>query len=324
MSAGASHPLLAPLSAALRRRVLGVFPRGRSGIDYDTPAGDPGLFGPDTITWRIHADFPGMLAGGLCALMLQALHPRVVAGVWDHSDFRDDLIGRLRRTTAFVAGTSFAGTAEAQRLVARVRTIHGRVRGETADGQPYSADDPDLLAWVHASEAYAFAQGFRRYGGLPVPDWAEDRYYAEGVGVAQALGALEVPDSRAALGAYFDAHRPALRHDARSREVLGVLARIRLPVPGATMTRGLFLGAGAALLPPWATTMLGFTPLQRARHAACARALETLAPVFRIALPDGAGPQACRRVGVPPEILRAWPAAPAIRDGQSASVSAPK
>lgn len=296
MSGRASNPLLAPLAAALRRRVLGMFPRGQSGIDYDTPADDLGFFGPESVTWRIHSDFPGMLAGGLCALMLQALHPRVLAGVWDHSDFRDDLVGRLRRTTAFVAGTSFAGTTEAQRLIARVRVIHGRVRGETADGQRYAADDPGLLAWVHASEAYAFLQGFRRYGGLPVPDRAEDRYYREGVGVARALGAIEVPDSRAALDAYFDAHRPALRHDARSREVLHVLSRIRLTVPGATVTRGLFLGAGAALLPPWATSMLDFTPLQRARHAACARALETLAPMFRLALPDGAGPHACRRL----------------------------
>lgn len=131
-----SSPLTAPLAAALRRWVLGVFPRGQSGIDYDAPAGDAGLFGPDSATWRVHADFPGMLAGGLCALMLQALHPQVLAGVWDHSDFRDDLVGRLRRTTGFVAGTSFSGTAEAERLITRVRTIHTHVRGTTADGMP--------------------------------------------------------------------------------------------------------------------------------------------------------------------------------------------
>ena len=308
MPARAPNPITAPLAAVLRRWVLGVFPRGQSGIDYDVPLGDPGLFGPDTVTWRIHSDFPGMLAGGLCALMLQALHPRVLAGVWDHSDFRDDLVGRLRRTTAFVAGTSFAGTGAANALVARVRSIHGHVRGTTADGQSYAADDPDLLSWVHASEAYAFLQGFRRYGGLDVPAWAEDRYYAEGAGVARALGAIDVPADRTSLDAYFAAQLPALRHDARSREVLDVLARIRLPVPGATVTRGLFLGAGAALLPPWAEATLGFTPMQRARHVACARALQALAPVFRIALPDGAGPRACRRVGVSPDILRTWPA----------------
>ena len=81
------------MQAAIRGWVLGVFPRGQSGIEYETPVGDAGLFGPDTVTWRVHADFPGMLAGGMCALLLQALHPRALAGVWDHSDFRTDLVG---------------------------------------------------------------------------------------------------------------------------------------------------------------------------------------------------------------------------------------
>lgn len=302
-------PVTASLAAALRHWVLGVFPRGQSGIDYDAPPGDPGLFGPDSATWRVHADFPGMLAGGLCALMLQALHPQVLAGVWDHSDFRNDLVGRLRRTTGFVAGTSFAGTAEAERLIARVRAIHRRVRGTTADGTPYAADEPALLSWVHASEAYAFLEGYRAYSGVGIPAWAQDRYYAEGHQVAAALGAIEVPASRAAMAAYFDAVRPTLRYDGRAREVLAVLSRIRLPVPGSAISRELFLGAGAALLPPWAEQMLGITTLQRARHRACARVLRGLAPLFHIALPDGAGSRACRRVGVAPAILRVWPQA---------------
>ena len=299
--------LAAPLTAALRRWVLGVFPRGQSGIDYDTPAGDPGLFGPEAVTWRIHGDFPGMLAGGLCALLLQALHPRALAGVWDHSDFRTDLIGRLRRTTAFVAGTTYAGTAQAQQLIARVAAIHGQVRGTTTDGIPYAADDPALLTWVHATEAYAFLQGFRTYAGLPTPDWVDDRYYDESRRVAEALGAREVPTSGAAMTDYFAQVRPELRFDARSREVLAVLRTTRLPVPGGALLRGLFIGAGAALLPPWAEALLQITPLQRIRNRACARVLRGLAPLFRMALPDGIAPRACRRVGGSPELLRRWP-----------------
>ena len=93
--------MTSPLNAALRGRVrawvLHAFPRETGGIDYDQPAGDPGLFDPDGATWRVHADFPGMLSGGLCALMLQTLHPAALAGVWDHSNFRADLVVRLRR-----------------------------------------------------------------------------------------------------------------------------------------------------------------------------------------------------------------------------------
>uniref|UniRef100_UPI0025D1870A oxygenase MpaB family protein n=1 Tax=Arenimonas sp. TaxID=1872635 RepID=UPI0025D1870A len=87
--------MLAPLSQPLRTWVLRAFPRGEGGIDYDQPAGDEGLFPHDGAAWRIHADFAGMLSGGLCALMLQTLHPAALSGVWDHSNFRTDLVGRL-------------------------------------------------------------------------------------------------------------------------------------------------------------------------------------------------------------------------------------
>ena len=299
--------LIAPAAAPVRRWVLGAFPRGQSGIDYDLPHGDPGLFGPDSVTWRIHGDFPGMLAGGLAALMLQALHPRALAGVYEHSNFRQDLVGRLRRTTAFVAGTSYASTAEAQRLIARVRGIHAHVRGALADGTPYAADDPDLLTWVHVTEAHGFLQGYRRYC-RPVPPEMADRYFDEGRRVAQALGAREVPASQAQVEAYFAAMRPQLRFDGRSREVMDVLAQVRLPVPVAGLSRAVFLGAGAALLPDWARTLLEFDTARHAQSAAAAASLRGMAPLFRIALPDGACAHACARMDVPVADMRRWPA----------------
>ena len=113
----ALHLVTRPAQLAVRRWVTGAFPRdGGGAIDYDSPPGDPGLFHPDGATWRIHADFPGMLSGGLAALMLQTLHPLALAGVWDHSNFRDDLVGRLRRTTTFVGGTTYAPRATAAAL----------------------------------------------------------------------------------------------------------------------------------------------------------------------------------------------------------------
>lgn len=152
--------LTAPLEKRLRDWVVSVFPRDEKlAIEYDQPLGDPGLFGPDSVTWRVHGDFPAMMAGGIAALMLQTLHPAALAGVWDHSNFRADLVGRLRRTTAFVAGTSYAPVSEAERLIARVRRIHERVRGVTDVGQPYEANDPALLTWVHVTEVSSFLRG---------------------------------------------------------------------------------------------------------------------------------------------------------------------
>ncbi|MDG2525176.1 oxygenase MpaB family protein [Stenotrophomonas sp. HITSZ_GD] len=298
--------LAAPAAAQVRRWVLDAFPREGSGIEYDVPAGDPGLFGPDSVTWRIHAEFPGMLAGGLCALMLQTLHPRALAAVYDHSNFRGDLVGRLRRTTDFVAGTTYAPEGEARKLIARVRAIHARIGGHTADGQAYRADDPALLSWVHVTEAYGFLEGCRRYG-REVPVKLADRYYDEVRRMAEALGAVEVPGSEAEVAAYFARVQPQLRADTRTWEVLGVLARARLPVPAAGLSRDVFLGAGAALLPGWACERLGRTRWQRMRDRASARMMRAMAPLFRVALPDGLAQRACRRMGLSPAVLERWP-----------------
>ena len=139
-----SFPL--PSDYLIRAVVRRTFASRPDGLRvYESPVGDVGLFGPDSVTWRVHADFPGMMSGGLSALLLQTLHPLALAGVWDHSNFRHDLLGRLRRTTAFVAATTYAPTAHARAEIERVRAIHERVAGTLPDGRRYSASDPALL-----------------------------------------------------------------------------------------------------------------------------------------------------------------------------------
>lgn len=288
----------------LRRRVVGVIagPQGPT-LDYDTPLGDAGLFGPDSVTWRIHSDFPAMMSGGICALMLQTLHPRALAGVWDHSNFRGDLLGRLRRTTAFVAGTSFAPTAVAETLIARVARIHRQVRGIAPDGRTYSADDPELLSWVYVTEMASFLRGYEHYRRADLPRAVRDQYFRETARVAEALGARKVPQTAAAVEAFFVAQQAELKFSSRSREVLRVLASIDLQLPGNTGLREIFLGAGAALLPDWAREAMQRTRLRQRRDWLAARSLKLAAPTLRAALSNGIAARACRRMGVLPESL---------------------
>ena len=115
-------------------------------------ANDPGLYGPGSVTWRVHAD-PSMALAGLRALLLQALHPLAMAGVAQHSEFRGDPWGRLFRTAEYVGTTTFGTTVEAQRAVAKVRGIHRQLTAtDPATGQTYRIDRPDLLRWVHCVE----------------------------------------------------------------------------------------------------------------------------------------------------------------------------
>lgn len=155
---------------------------------------DLGLFGPGTITWRIHQD-PCMIVGGLRALLIQALNPLAMAAVAQHSDFRDDPWGRLRRTSEYVTTTIFGTTEQAHAAAARVRAIHRRVTGvDPVTGQRYRADDPELLLWVHAVEVESFVIAYQRYGGRLSEEDA-DRYVAEWVRSAELVGlhAEDVP-----------------------------------------------------------------------------------------------------------------------------------
>ena len=235
-------------------------------IDLTRPAGDAGLFGPDSTAWRVHGDLTAMMIGGVASLLLQMLHPAALAGVWDHSGFRRDMRGRLRRTAQFISGTTYGSTATAEALVERVRAVHDRVHGTLPDGTPYSANDPALLTWVHAAEVHCFLAAYRRHVDPAMPAAEQDRYLAEMAEPARRLGARDVPETRAALDAYLRAIRPALRYDHRTREVTHALLGQPAPTPVLAPFRALTMNAAVDLLPDWATRMhgLGQPAVQRA------------------------------------------------------------
>ncbi|WP_242207037.1 MULTISPECIES: oxygenase MpaB family protein [unclassified Pseudomonas] len=266
-------------------------------LDLENPKGDPGLFGPDSVSWQVHGDFSSMLIGGISALLLQALHPLALAGVWDHSNFREDMLGRLRRTSQFVSGTTFGSRRDADWLIEKVRTIHLQVVGTAPDGQPYAASDPDLLTWVHVAEVSNFLAAHLRYRNPQLSGSDQDRYYAEIAVIAERLGARDVPKSRQDVADYLQRMRPQLLCDERSREVLRLLLAAPAPSVLARPFGDLMMKAGIDLLPDWASDMLDVrqSSLQRQLIRASVR---RSAPMLRWAMRNGSVQRAKRRMGL--------------------------
>ncbi|HEX4477666.1 MAG TPA: oxygenase MpaB family protein [Polyangiaceae bacterium] len=172
---------------------------------------DDGLFGPNSVTWRVHAN-PSMLIGGMRALIIQSLHPLAMAGVAQHSDYRTRGIYRLQRTIRYVLTVTYGDSASAVAAGALVRAVHRRIRGvDPVTGRTYTADDPDTLLWVHCVEVHSFAAAYRAYGG-PLSNADRDRYFAESVESAALVGVPRdrVPTSAAEMRVYFERMRPSL------------------------------------------------------------------------------------------------------------------
>lgn len=238
---------------------------GRARADWEStfgaPIGDPGLFGPGSVTWQVHSDLPAMLVGGVAALLLQALHPLAMAGVAEHSAYRTDPLGRLRRTATFVGTTTFGNTAAAERAIDSVRRVHSRVHGVAPDGRPYDANDPELLTWVQTAEAWCFVRAYRRFGPRPLAGADVDRYLAEMAVVALRLGARWLPTTRLQVDRYFDAVRPQLVGGAQALSAAAFIVNSggqSLPqAAGATVvSQALLVQAAIGLLPRWAGAML--------------------------------------------------------------------
>jgi uncharacterized protein (DUF2236 family) len=286
------------LRAAIEKQVIGLTGLALGGIDFENPAGDPGLFGPQSVIWRVHCDFTSMLCGGVSALLLQMLHPLALAGVWDHSNFREDMLGRLRRTSQFVSVTTFGPTAEAERLIAKVRAIHLQVTGVSNDGRPYAASDPDLLTWVHVVESSCFLASHLRYRNPHLSHELQDRYYLETARVAAALGARDIPTSRAAVADYLQRMRPQLVCDERTREVARILLAAPAPSALARPLGWLVMQAGIDLLPDWAQRQFDFYP-GTLRRRLVRVAVGGVGKVLRASMRNGSYQRAVRRINKP-------------------------
>lgn len=207
------------------------------------------------------------------------------------------MLGRLRRTSQFVSGTTFGARRDADWLIEKVRTIHLQVIGTAPDGRPYAASDPDLLTWVHVAEVSNFLAAHLRYRNPQLSAADQDRYFTEIAVVAERLGARNVPKSRQAVADYLQRMRPQLLCDERSREVLRLLLAAPAPSVLARPFGDLMMKAGIDLLPDWASDMLDArqSSLQRQLIRASVR---RSAPILRWAMRNGSVQRAKRRMGL--------------------------
>lgn len=160
--------------------------------------GDPGLFGPDSVTWRVLGDV-ATFVGGIRALLVQAAHQEVAAGVADHSRYQDDPLGRLSRTSSYVTATAFGAMPEVESAVRIVRRAHRPVQGESHRLKGYSADDPAHAAWVHNVLTYSFLDAYQHFGRDKMDERDADRFVAEQTAVGRLLDAHPLPRTADAL-----------------------------------------------------------------------------------------------------------------------------
>ena len=227
--------------------------------DFMSPKGDRGLFGPDAITWTVHANFTAMMVGGLSSLVVQSLHPRALSAVWDHSDFRHKLKDRLGRTAYFVAATTYGSEAMARGAIRRVNAIHANIRGTDLQGQPYIANEPALIRWVHLAEVSSFLRAYQHLAKRPLSELACDQYIQEMCQIGHLLGAVDLPVTWAATQEALAAYAGDLRFDERAREILGIVENYPTDLFDKPFMH-LMMKAAFDVMPPWVHPLIEKQP----------------------------------------------------------------
>ena len=264
-------------------------------IAFLTPKGDRGLFGPESIAWKVHADFISMMIGGISSLILQALHPQALAGVWDHSSFREDLKGRLGRTAFFIAATTYGSTEMANNVIEKVNRIHTKITGLDEFANPYSAADPHLLAWVHLTETRSFMSSFEDYRKEIISPKEKDRYFFEMKSLGERMGAKDLPSTYANSERAIQAYIPELYFGERASSIIDLLENFPSNLTAKPFIK-LISRAGFLNLPDWVYPMIGKATPSNFERLAVKKSIHFIAIPVREALKDGVAAHSLRRV----------------------------
>ena len=245
---GGLAPIRGAVGQALRTRVAGDDAKERAEVIWGREG--ERWFSPQDPVWKVHAD-ASMFPGGVASLLMQSLHPLALAGVNGHSGYKSDPWGRLQRTSNYIAATTFGTIETAQSQIARVRSIHDRVRGRDQRGRSYSASDPHLLMWIHVAEILCFLRAYQAYAHDPLSPEEADLYVSQAGVSARELGVVDPPQSTRELDQIVASYRSELEGTQQAREVARFLL-LNPPVPWPLVPgyAAIALG-GLGLLPAW-------------------------------------------------------------------------
>jgi len=287
------------IAARLMQRLM--HDAGVPRVDFRAPAKEQALVGPDSLSWRVFKNPVALFIGGVTAVLLELAEPRVRSGVWDHTSFRTDSLPRMKRTGLAAMVTVYGARSVAEKMIAGVNRMHGHVAGVTPDGAAYQASDPELLDWVQATASFGFLEAYAAFV-TPLSTADKDRFYAEGASAAALYGAVGAPRSLAEQQKQFAAMRPKLERSDIVFEFLDIMGRTKiLPLPFHPL-QGMFIRAGAEILPSDIRTMLG---LDDWRLKPWEKKLVQWAGAVsdKVRIPGTPAVQACERLGLPANYL---------------------
>ncbi|AGG33942.1 hypothetical protein D521_1374 [beta proteobacterium CB] len=236
-----------------------------------------------------------MMIGGISSLVLQALHPKALAGVWDHSSFREDLKGRLGRTAFFIAATTYGSNEMASNAIHRVNQIHKKVTGLDEFNEPYRADDPNLLAWVHLTETRSFMRSYESYRSESLQSQSKDQYFLEMKMLGEKLGAIDLPDTYAGTERAIKQYIPELHYGDRAKNIIGMLDNFPSNLSAKPFVK-MISRAGFLNLPNWVYPIIDRPEPSRLERLAMSSAIRLMAIPVREALNDGVAAHSLRRV----------------------------
>lgn len=252
---------------------------------FAEPAGDPGLIGPGSVSWEIHSDIASVAAAGTAAVVMELLHPSVMAGVGQQSSYREQPYRRAQTTFGWVITTTFGNTHAATEMIERVKRMHSRVNGVRADGVPYRALDPELIAWVHTCIPWGVMTAYEKFN-RPLTVEQKDAYLGEQSVVAYMSGAEEVPTTVAQLEDFFDYMRPRLEFGPLTREFFdfligGPLGALVPPGPLGGPVKRFQVEAGVSLMPRWAQELTGYDRPENVQRLMHQRSMHAYARLLR-------------------------------------------